>query len=54
MQTITKKQYHSLVHSIYLSLMSNPELDMADMGEAMGEADRIVNQWIEDNGIQNK
>lgn len=54
MQTITKKQYDSLTLFIYLSLISNPEMGLGEINDCKEEANRIVNQWMEDNGIQNE
>jgi hypothetical protein len=33
--------------SIYNSLMSMPDMGLGEMGEAYDEADRIVDDWIE-------
>lgn len=60
MLQITQKQYDSLVDGIYSSLMSvksytlegeELEMGMGEMGEARDEAERIVNEWMEENKI---
>jgi hypothetical protein len=54
MQTITKKQYDSLVQVIYISFINNPDYGLGEMNDCKEESERIVNQWMEDNGIQNE
>jgi hypothetical protein len=51
---ITKKQYDSLTQSIYDTLMENPDFGLGERGECRDEAARIVDDWMEDNGIQNE
>jgi hypothetical protein len=54
MQTITKKQYDSLTQSIYDTLITPSCMGMGEMGDCKMEAERIVDKWMEDNGIQNE
>ena len=54
MQTITKKQYDSLTQSIYLKMMQNPKFDMDDMADVREQVFYLIDEWMEDNGIQNE
>lgn len=48
---LTAAQRESLVNKFYNVIMSNPFLDMADIGDAETEAARLTDQWAEDNNI---
>ncbi len=51
METITLKQYESLIQKIYDTLMAMPDMGMGEMGESKDEATRIVDEWMEENSI---
>ena len=51
MQTITKKQYDSLVKFIYLKLMENPDFGLGEMNDCKEQAEITVNEWIKENSI---
>jgi hypothetical protein len=57
---MTEAQQESLVQKIYETLISLPYFDenlevqergMGEMGETRDEAERIVDEWIEENNI---
>lgn len=49
---ITEIQKNALEQKIYDLLMENPEMGMGEMGECRDAANRIVDEWIEENGIE--
>lgn len=51
MKEITEKQYASLTKSIYETLMAMDNMGMGEMGAAQDDAERIVNEWMEENNI---
>ncbi len=51
MTTITETQHQSLVTKIYDSIMGQEDMGFGEMGEATDEANRIVNEWMEENSI---
>ena len=51
MDTITQKSYNSLVYKIYETLMSNEDFGLGEMGSCRDEAERVVDEWIEENNI---
>lgn len=51
MTQISEKQYESLVKCIYETLIANPELGIGEMGECTQEAERIVDEWMQKEGI---
>lgn len=51
MSEITKVQYDALKDEIYNTLMAMPDMGMGEMGEATDEANRIVTEWCEEQGI---
>jgi len=51
MNQLTEKQYYSLIDKIYSTLISLPEMGLGEMGECKDEAERIVDEWMEENLI---
>ena len=49
---LTTKQIESLQAIIYDKLMENPEMGLGEMGECHDEASRMVDEWMEGNGIE--
>lgn len=49
---MTQKQIESLENKIYESLIANPENGLGEMGACRDEAQRIVSEWVNDNGIK--
>jgi hypothetical protein len=43
--------YDALIAKIYESLIANPENGLGEMGACRDEAERIVNEWMQDNKI---
>jgi len=61
MNTITEKNYNSLVQKIYETLMDMPYIDenrdvwergLGDMAETKEEAERIINEWLKESNIE--
>jgi len=52
MKQITTNQYEALVKSIYESLINNPDFGLGEMGDCKTEAERIVDEWMEENDIE--
>jgi len=52
MTKITDSQYKSLIGFIYSSIMGMDGMGMGEMGEAKDEAERIVDDWMEENNIE--
>lgn len=51
MTEMTQLQFDSLVNGIYSTLMAQDEMGIGEMGEAQEEAQRIVNEWMDENNI---
>ena len=49
---MTQQQIESLENKIYESLIANPENGLGEMGACRDEAQRIVSEWVTDNGIK--
>jgi hypothetical protein len=49
--TLTQIQVTELQNMIYESLISNPEFGLGEMGDCSEEAERITDEWIENNNI---
>ena len=55
MQTITQKQYKSLVKAIYESFMQMDEnFGLGEMAECEYEAGQIVRNWMKEHNIEVK
>lgn len=52
MYQIEEAQYTSLVEKIFQTLMLFDEMSLGEMGEAHDTAERIVDEWIEENNIE--
>lgn len=51
MKQITENEYSALVKKISDTLMEAEEMGMGEWGECNDEAERIVNEWMEEYGI---
>ena len=49
--TINTQQFNSLKIKIFNFLMSLNEIDMAEMGEAIEEAEKLAASWVTENNI---
>lgn len=49
---MTLLQIKSLENKIYESLIANPENGLGEMGACRDEAQRIVSEWVNENGIK--
>lgn len=49
---LTQQQFDSLVTGIYDKLMENPDFGLGERGECRDEAERLVIEWAELNGIE--
>lgn len=49
---MTQLQIDSLENKIYESLIANPENGLGEMGACRDEAQRIVSEWVNENGIK--
>ncbi len=48
---MTQLQIDALENKIYESLIANPENGLGEMGACRDEAQRIVSEWVNENGI---
>lgn len=52
MQRITTTQAAALTAKIYDLIISSPDSDMGDMGDAHEAAESLVYEWAEENNIE--
>jgi hypothetical protein len=48
---MTQDLYDSLTAKIYSTLMAHPDMGMGEMGACADEADRIVDEWMQENNL---
>lgn len=49
--TIPTEYVESLRTKIYDSLISNPDYGLGEVNECRDEANRIVNEWLDENNL---
>lgn len=49
---LSKSKYDALVKGIYDSLMNNPDFGLGEMGDCRDESKRVVDEWMEAQGIE--